>query len=152
MQTYNLCMTTLEEIFARNIRKLRNDKNLTQEQAAEGIGISLTGYQNYEGGRRPKKEIFRKIAEFYEVSPDSLYKDSHNESRPKTFAETLSPGRLMELLNKKFSVIPLDVWDLAAKLDDPENEEWDSVRGALRHALLEQERLAAIDLEKSKKA
>lgn len=134
MQTYNLLMPTLEEIFARNIAALRKARGETQEQVAEAIGIERVTYQNYEAlRRRPKKEIISKLASHFGVDSSSLYKDSHNESKPlKPFVETLPVSRLRTLLSSKLDFIPDEIYALAEKLGDSRHEVWGEIADALQ--------------------
>jgi transcriptional regulator with XRE-family HTH domain len=59
--------------FSEKLIKLRKSAGLTQQEAAEGAGLSLRGYQNYEHGlREPKIPILIALADFYDVSLDEL--------------------------------------------------------------------------------
>lgn len=52
-----------------NLKSLRQQKGLTQVELAQKAGITETGYQNYEHGRRePKIGIALKIADALGVS------------------------------------------------------------------------------------
>ncbi len=56
-----------------NIKELRKQKGLSQEQVANSLGISMREYQNYEYGQRePNIEMINKLADFYHVSTDYL--------------------------------------------------------------------------------
>lgn len=58
-------MSTLSTI----LRQLRTEKDLSQKQVADSIGITRTAYSNYEQGlREPSLQILVKIASFFEVS------------------------------------------------------------------------------------
>nr|WP_309101108.1 helix-turn-helix transcriptional regulator [Fredinandcohnia onubensis] len=51
-----------------NLRMLRFQKNFSQIQVAQAIGISENSLSRYENDvRTPKKEILYKFAELYEV-------------------------------------------------------------------------------------
>lgn len=53
---------------------LRNRADLTQEEAAKGIGISRSSLANYEKGlRRPSFEIMEAVADFYNVNMDTIF-------------------------------------------------------------------------------
>lgn len=60
--------------FAEKIRQLRNEKNLTQREAAAYCGVSMRTYISYEQeGRYPRKrEIYEKMAELYGVDKNYL--------------------------------------------------------------------------------
>ncbi len=56
------------------LKKLREDKNLTQNEAAKLIGVTSSALGNYEQGTRvPRDEIKKKISDFYGVSIESLF-------------------------------------------------------------------------------
>lgn len=55
------------------LKDLRKAKGISQDQAANALGISLRAYQNYEYGQRePNIEMIFKLADFYGVSTDYL--------------------------------------------------------------------------------
>ena len=57
----------------KNIKTLRNLKNLNQKQIAEILNVSQTTYSRYENGKLdiPSKSLI-KLAKFYNVSVDYL--------------------------------------------------------------------------------
>lgn len=60
-------------IFSDNLLELRTRGCFTQPEVAEGAGMSLRAYQNYERGlREPKLSALVALADFYEVSLDEL--------------------------------------------------------------------------------
>lgn len=59
-------------MFSERIRILRNERNLTQTQVAQEIGMSARGYQDLELGATPRGDRLLAIAEFYAVSVDWL--------------------------------------------------------------------------------
>jgi transcriptional regulator with XRE-family HTH domain len=55
------------------IRTLREDRDLTQKQIAEMLGMSQTGYSKYETGENDiPTHILIKLADFYGTSIDYL--------------------------------------------------------------------------------
>lgn len=59
--------------------KLRKERNLTQEQLAEKLGLSISTIRNYENINRPripKNEILIQLANFYNVSTEYLLNDN----------------------------------------------------------------------------
>lgn len=54
--------------------RLRYEKNLTQQQVADGAGVSRGTIIRLEGHRDPKPsvDVARRLATFYEVSLDEL--------------------------------------------------------------------------------
>ncbi len=54
-------------------KKLREERGLTQQDLADYLKISRTGYAHYElGNSQPSIEQIIKLAEFYEVTVDYL--------------------------------------------------------------------------------
>ena len=57
----------------RRIRDLREDKDLTQKQIAQFLGMSQTGYSKYETGENDiPTTVLLKLADFYQTSVDYL--------------------------------------------------------------------------------
>ena len=56
-----------------NIKKARLDAGLTQIEVAEKLGVAQAQYARWEnGGRNPKDETVKKIAEIFGVTVDKL--------------------------------------------------------------------------------
>lgn len=63
--------------FCRNLKRLRLSKSLTQEQAAERLGVSAQSVSRWECGTTlPDVMLLPKIAEVYCVTVDDLYKET----------------------------------------------------------------------------
>jgi len=64
------------------IRDLREDHDLSQEKAAEAIGITQRKYSYLETGQQPwTDELLDKVAAFYHTSVDYLLKRT-DDPRP----------------------------------------------------------------------
>ena len=62
-----------EQVFIERVRGLRAAKGLSQQKAADALGITKTGYQNYEYGRKmPSFSVLPRIADLFNVSTDYL--------------------------------------------------------------------------------
>ena len=59
-------------MFSERIRRLRNERHLTQADVAREVGLSARGYQDLELGATPRGDTLLAIAEFYQVSIDWL--------------------------------------------------------------------------------
>lgn len=60
-------------IFQERLRQVRREKGLSQKKAASELGLTDTGYRNYETGtRRPTFEVLPRLARFFGVSADYL--------------------------------------------------------------------------------
>ena len=63
-----------------NLRKIRKEKGITQEQLANQIGAKRTRITNYETGyREPNLETLRNLATALEVTVDELIGDDDND-------------------------------------------------------------------------
>lgn len=59
--------------FSEHLLWLRKNRNYKQQEVAEGAGLSLRAYQNYERGQRePQMSVLIALADFYELSLDDL--------------------------------------------------------------------------------
>ena len=57
----------------RRIRDLREDRDLTQTQVAQMLGMSQTGYSKYETGENDlPTQVLILLADFYHTSVDYL--------------------------------------------------------------------------------
>ena len=78
----------------RQLRIIRNQNGLTQQQVAEALGISRSAYCGYETGRRSLDiDTIAKLSKFYNLSiekfvgrilPDYFYDDMYYEDQPDT--------------------------------------------------------------------
>lgn len=68
------------ENFGRNLKLLRKEKKLTQEDLAEVMDVSKTTIVNYENGnRRIPLDMVVKVASFFKVTVDSLLDNEVNK-------------------------------------------------------------------------
>mgnify|MGYP002553500126 FL=1 len=66
------------------IRDLRKDHDLTQQQVADAIGITQRKYSYVETGQQQiTADILIKLAGFYKVSIDYLLRQTNNPKRSK---------------------------------------------------------------------
>ena len=57
----------------RRIRELREDRDLTQNQIAQMLNMSQTGYSKYETGKNDiPTQVLIKLADFYKTSVDYI--------------------------------------------------------------------------------
>jgi transcriptional regulator with XRE-family HTH domain len=62
-----------EVIIVKNLKKLRDEHNLTQQQMADIFGLQRPTYTRYEKGeRQPDFETLIKISDYFNVSVDYL--------------------------------------------------------------------------------
>lgn len=80
----------------RNLRIIREDRDLLQKDAAYALGISRAAYSNYEAGlRSPDPDMLKKMADLYAVSIDELL-----DYRPKNQAADILRTEERLLLKK----------------------------------------------------
>lgn len=59
--------------FAKNLKELRTEANLTQASLAEKMGVSQRAVSNWEqGARQPDYDTLLKLAHFFDVTTDYL--------------------------------------------------------------------------------
>lgn len=67
---------------AAQFKKVRTERNLTQKQTAEGIGVTEQAYQRYEYGKVvPSATVLIALADFFDVSLDYLCGRSDSPER-----------------------------------------------------------------------
>lgn len=67
---------------ATQFKKVRTERNLTQKQTAEGIGVTEQAYQRYEYGKViPSATVLIALADYFDVSLDYLCGRSDNPER-----------------------------------------------------------------------
>lgn len=74
-----------------NLKKLRNEKKLTQEEIGKFLNISSTGYASWEKLRtEPDIKTLIKLADFYGVSIDYLVGRANEDEIVKIINDTSS--------------------------------------------------------------
>lgn len=77
-------------MFAENLRNLRKKRGLTQKQAAEIFGVSQSTYALYENGKRePSFDTLMHMADYFEVSCDSLLGHAEKPRVVKTYSDVI---------------------------------------------------------------
>ncbi|MDD3921865.1 MAG: helix-turn-helix transcriptional regulator [Eubacteriales bacterium] len=63
-------------MLGKNIRKLRRDRDLSQEQLAEALEVSRFAIQRWEAGTNtPRAETLERIAEYFDTTSYALMKE-----------------------------------------------------------------------------
>lgn len=92
--------------FSKNLRRLRQQKHLTQEQAAASLGVSAQSVSRWECGTTlPDVTMLPAIAKLYCVTIDDLYKES--SMAYANYAERL--GSVFEASQKPEDFFPADM-------------------------------------------
>lgn len=120
----------MNDSFPRIITLLRNERKLTQKQAADALNISQALLSHYErGARECGLDFLIKVADFYGVSCDYLLgrTSDRNGARltvndipePDTSSDKMLRGSTLPVLNKKLIANSLNIiFDLLQKLDN----------------------------------
>jgi len=92
----------------RNLRQLRDSKNLTQQEVADYVGVDRKTYNNWETGVSDVKSKFiPKLAEFYNVEISSLFLEKSSNVitiQSNTDKKVNSVNGIFILLNNKDAV------------------------------------------------
>ena len=100
----------MQETLAQRLFRLRNEKELSQEAAAEAAGVSRVALTRYENGQRmPKMNILSSLAEVYGVTVDYLM--GRDEPTQEERAEV--PPHLMESYELLRQLTPEEFADIA---------------------------------------
>ena len=90
------------EIFSNNLRRLRIDKKLTQEQLACTLGVSVQSVSRWEcGNTLPDVMLLPEIARLYGVTVDDLYRkevNAYSNYAQRLIAVYESSGRTEDFL------------------------------------------------------
>ena len=63
----------MNEIFAQNLKSLRKQHNLSQQELADHLNVHIGSITKWEkSGVRPRTQKINEIAEFFNISPDEL--------------------------------------------------------------------------------
>lgn len=67
-------MSTLKASFGKRLKKVRNQKNITQEHLAENIGLSVESISNIERGiHAPSFKTLEKLAQSLKIPVKDLF-------------------------------------------------------------------------------
>lgn len=110
--------------FGLKLKRLRQEKNWSQEKLAEEIGVKRLAINKYESGQtKPSAETLQRISEVFGVSIDYLLveeseKLTKEEFTDKTLLEYINEIEQMSEEEKKFVKFFLDAVILRHKRDN----------------------------------
>ena len=65
--------------FSDNLKNLRSEKNITQDELAKKLCIKTRTIMNYESGSNyPTVEILKRISQYFDISMDALMTEEDN--------------------------------------------------------------------------
>jgi transcriptional regulator with XRE-family HTH domain len=74
--------------YGERLKRLREDRKLSQQQLADRLNINRSTYARYELGQtQPDYETLQRLADFYEVSVDYLFGRENNNNLPELTAK-----------------------------------------------------------------
>ncbi|MEL6539717.1 MAG: helix-turn-helix transcriptional regulator [Bacteroidota bacterium] len=89
--------------FGKNLRYLRNRRDITMEELGEEIGVSMSQIGAYETGRSfPKQAGLMRICEFFDVTPNDLLLKDLQIEEPGVIVQTISKGINLEAIIKMY--------------------------------------------------
>lgn len=63
----------MRKIFASNLKRLRKEHNLTQEELGKILGVTRIMVSYYEIGRSvPSFQVLEKIIKYFKINPDQI--------------------------------------------------------------------------------
>jgi transcriptional regulator with XRE-family HTH domain len=69
----------MNNIVAKNLKKLREAARYTQDEFAQALGITRSAYSNYESGdREAPYDVLEKVSDFYGCEMYILFEENEN--------------------------------------------------------------------------
>ncbi|KWX79762.1 hypothetical protein AMQ84_05700 [Paenibacillus riograndensis] len=94
----------------QNIRKLRDERNITQQQLADSLGITFQAVSKWECGTTvPDIAVLPEIADYFSVTIDDLFKSNMPAYRNKAerlmskYESDINNSETFELANKEYT-------------------------------------------------
>ena len=102
-----------------NLRKIREEKGVSQAAVAKELGISRQAYNNYELGKREADyETLLKLAEYFDTTVEALIKET--DVRPDRNAQfKVAAGKVLADLNSAYKMND----KIVIRIDDEKNKE-----------------------------
>lgn len=100
-------------MFHERLKRLRKERNLTQQDMADFLGITRQGYAKYENGQAETDlETLKKLANFFNVTTDYLIGNVDNEPDIDSMTDKEIDEEIKEIMKD------LNVW----YKDEPEDK------------------------------
>ena len=103
------------------IAKLRKEKNVTQEELASKVGVSSQAVSKWENGGMPDADLLPRIADFFEVSIDTLF--GRNIKDQCDFAQIITAQFEDKNEEQKIQTMFKMCWELEKAMFYPEKSE-----------------------------
>lgn len=100
----------IKKLLGKRIQEIRKQKNMTQDQLAEAVGIETVSLSNIERGKYyPAAENLNKIIDKLKIKPEELFSVSHLKPQNEMIEEMISAlqndEKLTVLLYKIFRTL-----------------------------------------------
>ena len=83
----------MKHSLSENIRRLRKERNLTQERLAEALGVTVGAVYKWESGQSlPEISMLMEIADFFDTSVDLLLGYQPKDNRLEASIERITAG------------------------------------------------------------
>lgn len=81
------------------IRRLRNEKGLTQEQLGEMVGVQKAAVQKWENGsvQNLKRATIKKLSEIFNVSPVTFVKEDDEQYEPSNISYIIGSKNMYQV-------------------------------------------------------
>ena len=103
------------------IAKLRKEKSVTQEELASKVGVSSQAVSKWENGGMPDAELLPRIADFFEVSIDTLFGRSLKDQC--NFAQVITAQFEDKNEDQKIQTMFKMCWEIEKAMFYPEKSE-----------------------------
>jgi len=91
----------IKKLLGKRIQEIRKQRNMTQENLAELVGIETVSLSNIERGKYyPAAENLNKILEILNIKPEELFTLSHLKPQEEMIEEILSALQNNEKLTR----------------------------------------------------
>lgn len=101
------------------IKKLRKERDMTQEELGAILGVQKATVQKYEKGSvsNIKPETIEKIAEVFEVSPSYIMGWDQFDKTLDSFG-IANEVKIIEEINRRFGFVGVEFYTLISKMTD----------------------------------
>lgn len=108
---------SLKLLVGRNIKRLRNERNLTQQMLAESIGISPKQIASIEcGNSYPRPETLCKLCDILDVPPSYFYQKEEDVA-----AEKKRIAKYLMDIQSRIDMIMSESANYALEMDEESN-------------------------------
>ena len=105
---------SLTVVFGKKLSQLRKERQMTQEELAEKIGMSRSSISYYESWtKNPTLDVVQKFSDFFNIPPENLLYNPNNTIKNK------EPTKVEAYVNRLKKMTPhkqrnvLKLWEVA---------------------------------------